>query len=599
MQTSGLILDMHDDNRGEVIREIYPTLEAVPELVKQAQRLSQDDLASLPDDCFALVLKQGDVVLRKYACIDPGNTELAIQYFLKTAHKLPTEAAKLAAENLQVACRWYDIDPPEELLKEAFLAPLAKALPLAARAAGLVSTASNVIGGAKAGGEAIKGLGNTSSLIKGFSASDKMAAANNVLGKEAGLKRIQRIASSGLKKVYSGGKLEGLEHAGETAMEKMRRRVAKYPSGQEGYLPRIGLDPANPPAGTHTMSEALLHAKPTGPMGKSSSSKMADLTFTETMPAASSRTRNPEPKKAVITKTGGVGRQVTRHHGDAHYPQVNAPVSQEPSIAAEKDWDMQLTTGAPSGRQFTGRVMAPNIEVRGKEGPDKPVYEKKASKHALGDRYPLDNLLQIKQAVAYFDEFGCRMPPADRHEYCVNMVKAASAVGLDVSEEARKYGAERYAPADEMKVAMDVRKRALLDDQHHQMLDGLFEKRATMSPHLFCQALEHFDHMTGLHHYYDQYVPDAFWSTYGVEKQAEFLEVIGNDSVTTQQLQDLVRVGGGGAGSAVQLLNKAFGQEFTEELRKDPVGIFSSLPRDQKIYLMRLANDNAPSGMGS
>ena len=512
MQTSGLILDMHDDNRGELIREIYPTLEAVPEMVKQAQRLSQEDLSTLPDDCFALVLRQGDAVLRKYACVDPGNTELSIQYLLKTAHKLPKEAAKLAAKNLMIACGWYDIDIPEELQKVAMIG---QAVNLGMKGLGLLNKVQTGLGAVKAGGEAMKGLGNASSII-----------GHGVTG--------------------------------------------------------------------------------------SGSDKMAEVTFTETMPAASSSTRNPEPKKAVITKTGSgkqqfgaqekgphaVGHLVGRHQADPHYPEVNAPHGKPSPINSEQDWDFQLTTGAPPGRQFHGHVMSPNIEVRGKEGPDKPVYEKKASKHALGDRDPLDTLIQIKQAAAYFDEFGVRMPPVDRHNYCVNMVKAAEAVGVPVSEEARKYGAERYAPAEEMKVAMDVRKRALLDEQHHRMLDGLFEKRATMSPDLFCQALEHFDHMTGLHHYYDQYVPDPYWSTYGVEKRAEFLETIGNDTVTEQQLHDLVRVGGS-SGSAIQLLNKSFGHEFTEELRKDPVGIFKSMPRDQKIYLMRLANDNAPAGMAS
>ncbi len=514
MQTSGLILDMHDDHRGEVVREIYPSMNDVPETVKTAHRLGHDDLASLPDDVFALVLRQGDATLRKYACIDEGNTILNVEYFLKTAHKLPREAQKLAAQNLLVACDWYGVEPPDALKKVAFIGAVASKIP---QALGLLSKAQTAIGGVKAGTDAVKGLSSGGSAIRSITgaASDKMA-----------------------------------------------------------------------------------------------SIKQADLTFTETMPAASSADRTPDKKKAVITKSGAarqqfgsqergphaVGHLVGRHQDDPTYPQVNAPHGKPTPIAHEQDWDFQLTEGAPSGRQFNGRVMSPNIEVAGKEGPERPMYEKKASRHALGTRYPLDDLMQIKRAAAYFDEYGVRMPPADRHAYCVNMVKAASAIGIEVSDEARKYGAERYAPVDEMKVAMDVRKRALLDERHHHVLDQLFEKRATMHPDLFCQTLGLFDRQTGLHHYYDQYVPDPYWSTYGADKTAEFVETIGNDNVTEQALKQMVEPGHN-RGTALPLLIRTFGEDFANEFRKDPVGIFKSMPRDQKLYIMRLANDNAPSSL--
>ena len=521
MQTSGLILDMHDDYSGEVIREIYPSLGDVPEIVKTAQKLSQEDLDSLPDDVFALVLQQGDTTLRKYACVDEGNTILNVEYFLKTAHKLPKEAQKVAARNLLTACDWYNIEPPEELKKIAFIGALVSKIPMAANLVSKIPAALNIankvstgIEAAKAGTEAIKGLKSNSSTIQ------------NVF--------------------------------------------------------------------------------------KAASVKQADLTFTETMPAASSSVRTPEKKKAVITKSGAatqqygseergphaMGHLVRRRQEDANYPQVNAPPAKPKPLSSEGDWDYQLTEGEPSGRQFTGRVMSPNIEVRGKDGPERPVYEKRASKYALNGRYPLDNLVQIKRAAAYFDEYGPRMTPVERHTYCVNMVKAASAIGIEVSEEAIKYGSEDYAPDDEIKLAMDVRKSALLDDRHHAVLDMLLEKRASMHPDVFCQALSLFDRNTGLHHYYDQYIPDPYWSTYGVEKTAAFVENIAGETVTEEQLRNLASPGGG-TGSAWALLRKTFGDEFADEFHKDPVGIFKSLPRDQKIYIMRLATDNSPSGMGA
>lgn len=116
---SGLVLDIHDDQSGEVLRSIWPDAEGLPDLVKTAQKITPELEAKLPDHLYALVLQDDDVTLRKFACIDAGHTALSVEYFMKTAHKLPVEAQKVAAENLCIACGWYNIEPPEELQKVA------------------------------------------------------------------------------------------------------------------------------------------------------------------------------------------------------------------------------------------------------------------------------------------------------------------------------------------------------------------------------------------------------------------------------------------------------------------------------------------------
>lgn len=116
---SGLVLDVYDDSDGEVLRSIFPSQESVPELIKEAHFLKAEERAEIPSWVFALELVDGDVELHKFACTDPGNTALSIEYFLKTGHKLPVEAQKTAAENLITACGWYDIEAPERLEKVA------------------------------------------------------------------------------------------------------------------------------------------------------------------------------------------------------------------------------------------------------------------------------------------------------------------------------------------------------------------------------------------------------------------------------------------------------------------------------------------------
>ncbi len=119
MRTSGLVLDVYDDFGGHVLRSIYPDFSGIPETVKTAHVISPDDRQKLPDDDFALVLLNNGEKLRKFACIDKGNTILSVQYFLKNAHKLPLEAQQKTAENLKVACGWYELAVPEPLEKVA------------------------------------------------------------------------------------------------------------------------------------------------------------------------------------------------------------------------------------------------------------------------------------------------------------------------------------------------------------------------------------------------------------------------------------------------------------------------------------------------
>src|SRR5512137_776249 len=117
MQT-GSIIDFYDDPSGSVLEQRIPA-SSLPDFIKQASFLNDQDRSKLPDDVFALVLVDQGVPLRKYACTDKGNTALNVIYFLENHHKLPEEAQKTAAANLITACGWYDIEPPHQLQKIA------------------------------------------------------------------------------------------------------------------------------------------------------------------------------------------------------------------------------------------------------------------------------------------------------------------------------------------------------------------------------------------------------------------------------------------------------------------------------------------------
>ena len=78
---------------------------------------------------------------------------------------------------------------------------------------------------------------------------------------------------------------------------------------------------------------------------------------------------------------------------------------------------------------------------------------------------------------------------------------------------------------------------------------------------------------------------DPYYSTYGVkvaEQDCDDTNVVGNDFMTVASLRSL--------GKRAQIeFDNIFSLDFIKEFRDDPVGIFESLPIDQKKVIMRIA----------
>jgi hypothetical protein len=115
MKTAGLALDFYDDVDGSQLKKLYPTQQDLPESVKVAHILNEDERSILRPEAFAVILLNEGKELRKFACVDEGNTLLSVQYFEKNHDKLPVEAVKVAASNLMAACLEYDLEIPNFL----------------------------------------------------------------------------------------------------------------------------------------------------------------------------------------------------------------------------------------------------------------------------------------------------------------------------------------------------------------------------------------------------------------------------------------------------------------------------------------------------
>lgn len=109
MKTAGVVLDFYDDMAGTLLKESFPTPDSLPEIVKTAHILSAEERDVLRDDAFALVLVNEGKTLRKFACVDAGNTLLSALYFTENMDSLPVEAQKVAAANIIAACHEFGL----------------------------------------------------------------------------------------------------------------------------------------------------------------------------------------------------------------------------------------------------------------------------------------------------------------------------------------------------------------------------------------------------------------------------------------------------------------------------------------------------------
>lgn len=117
MSLSIQILDLYDDVTGSLLKW---AAQASPSFMKTAQIARRDEVAKLPTDAFALhaLTKEGSR-LKKYPIHSAADTWLSCAYFEKNAHKLPAQAARIAATHLKVACDKFHIDANSTVIKMA------------------------------------------------------------------------------------------------------------------------------------------------------------------------------------------------------------------------------------------------------------------------------------------------------------------------------------------------------------------------------------------------------------------------------------------------------------------------------------------------
>lgn len=110
MSLSNQTLDLYDDLGKAQLREIAAN---APPFIKTARVSEREEIAKLPTEEFALhVLTKEGSRMRRYPIQGATDTWLSCAYFEKNAHKLPKQAARLAATHLKFACERHSLDTP-------------------------------------------------------------------------------------------------------------------------------------------------------------------------------------------------------------------------------------------------------------------------------------------------------------------------------------------------------------------------------------------------------------------------------------------------------------------------------------------------------
>lgn len=221
--------------------------------------------------------------------------------------------------------------------------------------------------------------------------------------------------------------------------------------------------------------------------------------------------------------------------------------------------------------------------------------EKKASapvRTLLRGQYPIDSYDQVKTASAYFEVNTRKFDPRDRREYCIKLASRMEELGIKVPDSIDKYASVGYGADVDSYVGF---RRQYAAEEFHPTLDLLLEKRAQVSPGTFADALEDFDKIAQIHHYWDSEIPDPYFSTFGPS-----MDKIASDEwrwdeqgvrIDEDDLQNLSVQGRA-------LIVESFGENFADEFAKGPKTFFNALPTPQKLLVGRMAMDR-DSGTGT
>lgn len=472
-------LDFYDDPSGSVLKGRLTSIDAVPDFIKTAERMDEETLNKLPDDVFALVALDGGRKMRKFACVDKGNTALSVIYFMENKDQLPIEAQKTAAANLITACGWYDLAPPAELEKVAsdprqlawenrWEVKRKKALgPMPSDPGAKAAWVEKARAWEK------KNPGSDSYLMPGTVDTPKPGSTPPWTKKA----KVEKVALLG---------------AAMGALT-MGQGIAE---GHKDYKKRQAAMKAGVPAGqAFKMKSGELAGSNVMPYGRGGEKTAAAFVPPKVKPVKAVKPFKPKPLKQP-----------------------------KPKVVTMKKASLE-----------------PHVDITGRQPPPQVVKET-GRFYALtkegGARYPIDTAMQVQRAYTYFEKYAGSFAPHERREFCANVCRRADELGLKIPANIAKYGSAKMA--EDVGVQIYRRQRLFREGtSEHSLLQEMREKCASIRPEVLAVALEKFDRDNNLDQQWDNGLPDPYYSVFGVEKVAEWTFVDGNDRIDETRLNRL------------------------------------------------------------
>lgn len=197
-------------------------------------------------------------------------------------------------------------------------------------------------------------------------------------------------------------------------------------------------------------------------------------------------------------------------------------------------------------------------------------------------QYAFATPAHLKVACAFFERQHEKIPSDLRHKYAAMIQRRSQELGLGVQGgTVGKYASDHYSPL--VDAHLSARANLLQSDN---AMKGRLEKIAgmkkTLTPSHFAQVLHAFDKTAKLNRYYGGALTDPFLATFGREPDPYSgykVKLASSRELTHEELRSIV-------GSKFDKIAEYFGRSVAEEMRKDPIAIFDSLPMDAKELIV-------------
>lgn len=230
-------------------------------------------------------------------------------------------------------------------------------------------------------------------------------------------------------------------------------------------------------------------------------------------------------------------------------------------------------------------VLRKNANVIG-HGMDKFAEASKIGDNYTHAQYVMATPTEVKIACAYFEKNASKMPVEARHKYAAAIQRRSNELGMGAQKGfVSKYASDHYSPQVDAHI---LSRKTLLQDIKPEMaanFSKLGAAKKQLSPSQFAKALYQLDKKAGIQKYYGGSLTDPFLASFAAEPdQYEGYRVkVGSMQLNSDEIASL-------ANGKYDQIKNYFGSTIAEELKKNPVPIFDSLPMDSKEILAGIAN---------